>query len=177
MQFDVVLRTFAEFFEREGIRYALAGGNALVAWGHQRITYDIDFAAEGTASERIIRHAESLGYETTFASQAFSNHHHPNPALGHMDFLYLYGQTADAVFAAAVRRDRAGVDIPVTQPEHLIAMKVQAMKNTPMRVLIDAPDIAFLLSLPNIDRDRVREYFVQHGLLKIYDELEKERAR
>jgi hypothetical protein len=54
-------------------------------------------------------------------------------------------------------------------------MKVRAMKNSAMRVLIDAPDIAFLLSLPGLDRERVREYFSQHGLLKIYDELEKDR--
>ena len=49
------------------------------------------------------------------------------------------------------------------------------MKQKPMRVLIDAPDIAFLLSIPGVDQDRVREYFSQQGLLKIYDELEKER--
>jgi len=30
MQFDEVLRTFAEFFEREGIRYAVAGGLAIL---------------------------------------------------------------------------------------------------------------------------------------------------
>jgi hypothetical protein len=54
-------------------------------------------------------------------------------------------------------------------------MKVRAMKNSPMRVLIDAPDIAFLLGIPGLDRERVREYFSEHGLLKIYDELEKDR--
>ena len=44
-----------------------------------------------------------------------------------------------------------------------------------VKFLIDAPDIAFLLALPGVDRDRVRDYFSQQGLLKIYDELEKER--
>ena len=44
-----------------------------------------------------------------------------------------------------------------------------------MRVLIDAPDIAFLMALPGVDQQKVREYFSQQGLLKIYDELEKER--
>lgn len=177
MQFDEVLRTWSEFLEKEGIRHALAGGNALLAWGLQRMTYDVDLAVDGTQSARVIRHAESLGYETTFASEAFSNHYHPDPNLGHVDFLYLYAQTADALFNSARPRQAAGIDLPVLQPEHLIAMKVQAMKSSPMRVLIDAPDIAFLLSLPGLDRERVREYFDKHGLLKIYDELEKERRR
>ncbi|HEX6099405.1 MAG TPA: hypothetical protein VF432_24025 [Thermoanaerobaculia bacterium] len=107
MKFDEVLRRFSAFFEAEGIRYALAGGNAMLAWGHQRLTNDVDFA--------------------------------------------------------------------MLRPEHLIAMKVHAMKQQPMRVLIDAPDVAYLMALPGVDRARIREYFSQQGLLKIYDELEKER--
>lgn len=47
------------------------------------------------------------------------------------------------------------------------------MSSAPMRVLIDAPDVAFLLTLPDIDRSKAREYFARHGLLKIYDELER----
>ena len=39
----------------------------------------------------------------------------------------------------------------------------------------DAPDIAFLMALPGVNREKMREYFSQQGLLKIYDELEKER--
>lgn len=174
MQFDEVLRIFAEFFEREGIRYAVAGGAALVAWGHTRPTHDIDFVVDGTESERVMAYAESLGYATTFASEGFSNHHHQNASMGHVDLLYVYGPTADTLFAGVSLRNAMGIDLPVLRPEHLIAMKVRAMKNQPMRVLIDAPDIAYLLSVPGVDRNRVREYFSQHGLLKIYDELEKE---
>lgn len=120
MQFDEVLRTWSRWFEAQGIHYAIAGGNALRAWGHTRLTYDVDFVVHDRDRERAIAFA-------------------------------------------------------VVRPEHLIAMKVRAMKNSAMRVLIDAPDIAFLLTLPGLDRERVREYFSQHGLLKIYDELEKER--
>lgn len=175
MKFDEVLRRFSAFFEQEGIRYALAGGNAILAWGHQRPTHDVDFAIDGLRRREAIAHAESLGYETTFISDGYSNHHHANADFGHIDFLYLYGDTAEVLFAGATRRNTLGVDLPVLRPEHLIAMKVHAMKQKPMRVLIDAPDIAFLMALPGVDQTRVREYFTQHGLLKIYDELEKER--
>lgn len=174
MQFAEVLRTFARFFEREGIRYAVAGGHALVSWGHQRPTYDLDFAVDGTRSAGVIAYAESLGYETTYASEGFSNHYHPEKTLGHVDFLYLYGHTAVALFDGAESRPVMGIELPVLNPEHLIAMKVRAMKTTPLRVLIDAPDIAFLLTLPGLDRGRVREYFAEHGLLRIFDELEKD---
>lgn len=175
MQFDEVLKTFTGFFEREGIPYALAGGNALLAWGHQRPTHDVDFVVDGIHRSRVLAYAESLGYETTFASEGFSNHYHREQAFGHVDFLYVYDQTAEVFFTDTPHRQTFGLDLPVLRPEHLIAMKVHAMKQRPMRVLIDAPDIAYLMRLPGLDRKRVREYFVQHGLLKIYDELEKDR--
>ncbi len=175
MKFDEVLRRFSEFFDAQEIRYALAGGNALLAWGHQRPTHDVDFAIDGARRDEAVAYAESLGYETTFASEGYSNHYHRDAAFGHVDFLYVYGSTADALFGGVTHLSAVGVNLPVLRPEHLIAMKVHAMKQRPMRVLIDAPDIAFLLSLPGIDRERVREYFSQNGLLKIFDELEKER--
>lgn len=175
MEFTRVLEAFSGFFEREDIRYALAGGLALQAWGHTRTTHDADFVVPGAERERVIAYAESIGYRTTFMSEGYSNHRHPDPAFGDVDFLYVYGATAEQVFTESSPRNAVGVTVPVTKPEHLIAMKVRAMKNAPRRVLIDAPDIEFLLSLPNLDRARVRAYFDQHGLLKIYDELEKQR--
>lgn len=175
MQFDAVLRTFSEFFEREGIRFALAGGLAVVAWGHTRSTNDADFVVGRDDGPRVRAFAESLGYETTFVSDGYSNHHHTDKGFGDIDFMYVSGETVERVFAAAARRRAAGLELPVTSPEHLIAMKVVAMKSKPMRVLIDAPDIAFLLDLPGIDKTMVREQFARHGLLRIFDELERER--
>lgn len=64
MQFGEVLRTFAEFFEKEKIRYAVAGGLAIHAWGYSRTTYDIDFAVDGDAKQRVIGFTEASGYKT-----------------------------------------------------------------------------------------------------------------
>lgn len=175
MQFDEVLRTFASFFDREGIRYAIAGGLAIHAWGHSRTTQDIDFVVEGNQQHRVIAFAESVGYRTLYASSGYSNHEHPEETFGRVDLLYVYGETAERVFAEAGHRLVAGdVHAPVPRPEHLIAMKVQAIKNAPRRVSIDVPDIEFLLRLPGIDRLQVRDYFDRAGLLRIYDVLGKE---
>ena len=174
MQFDEVLRTFAGFFEREKIRYAVAGGLAVHAWGHSRTTQDIDFAVEGEARERVIAFAESAGYRTLHASEGYSNHEHPTETFGRVDLIYVYGPTADRLFTNSSSRLVAGeVAAPVPMPEHLIAMKVQAIKNAPRRVSIDAPDIEYLLHLPHVDRETVRDYFDRAGLLRIYDVLSK----
>ena len=104
MKFDEVLRTFSGFFEREGLRHTLIGGLAMQAWGRSRLTKDIDFAVDGSARDRVIAYAESLGYETLHASEAYSNHAHTDPSWGRIDFMYLYGDTAER---SSPRRERS----------------------------------------------------------------------
>jgi hypothetical protein len=178
MQFTEVLTTFAEFFEREKIRWAIAGGLAVGAWGYQRYTDDIDLVASGSERERVVAFAESLGYETTHASEGFSNHIHSVEDLGHIDMLYLYDRTETELFAAATKRVvLPGLTAPVISAEHIAMMKAAAIKSRPERSFGDARDVEFLLTLPTIDREKVRAYFERVGLLRIFNAIDHQRKR
>jgi hypothetical protein len=143
--------------------------------GGSHASHDIDFAVDGAHRARILAFTESIGYRTLHTSPGYSNHEHPDEDFGILDLLYVYDDTADRLFAEATSRFIAGdVHAPVVKPEHLIAMKVQAIKNAPRRVSIDVPDIEFLLTLPGIDKKAVREYFDRAGLLRIYDVISRE---
>jgi hypothetical protein len=175
VQFDDVLHTFARFFEREHIRYAVIGGLALQAWGHTRFTRDVDLVVERHARERVVAFAESLGYETLHVSEGYSNHVHGQADLGRVDFMYVDADTAEKLFPETTTRPIVGdFAAPVPAPEHLLAMKAMAMKNSPQRVLIDSPDVQFLLRLPGVDRAAVRDYFARHGLLELFDAIQKQ---
>ena len=67
----------------------------------------------------------------------------------------------------------SGRPIPVPRREHLIAMKVQAMKNDPSRELQDLADVQALLRLPGIDAVEVRGYFERAQLLDRYDAIRR----
>jgi len=176
MRFSEVLTTFAEFFERERIPWAIAGGLGVGAWGYQRATGDIDFVVPGSERDKAIAFAESLGYETRYASQGFSNHDHPSEDFGHVDLLYVHGSTAEEMFAAATKRVVVGtVAAPVISAEHIAMMKGAAIKNNPARSYGDAADIEYLLTLPGIDREKIRNYFERLGLLKIFDAIDHTR--
>ena len=72
--------------------------------------------------------------------------------------MYVDEATAAQLFASAERKSILGdVSAPVPRPEHLLAMKAVSMKNAPRRVLIDSPDVDFLLRLPGVDRAAVRD--------------------
>ena len=174
MQFDEVLRIWKDFFEREGIRYALIGGLAVHAWGRTRLTKDVDFAVDATSRPRVISFAESLGYETLYVSEGYSNHEHSSSVLGRIDFMYLSGETAERIFRAATERTVVGTATsPVASPEHLAMMKAIAMKNSPHRALFEGEDVRVLLNVPGVDREAVREYYRRHGLLDLYDAIDK----
>jgi hypothetical protein len=176
MKFTEVLTTFAEFFEREKIRWAIAGGVAVAAWGYERGTQDMDFVISGDDRKKMTAFAESLGYETIYASDSFSHHLHPTEAFGRVDAIYLNGRTADDVFADATMRVAAGQTIaPVISAEHIAMMKAFAIKNDPTRRRADERDIEFLLTLPGIKRDAVRNYFARFGLLELFDDIDSSR--
>jgi len=176
MEFERVLRTFTGFFDREEIRYAIVGGLAVAAWGRKRSTKDADFAVDLANQQRVISFAESLGYETLYMSAGYSNHVHNDPALGRVDFMYLSGPTADQIFSASsIKEVRPGEKGRVASAEHLAMMKALAMKNFPHRALFEGEDVRVLLEAPGVDRDAVRDYFEQHGLLELFDAIDKTR--
>lgn len=82
------------------------------------------------------------------------------------------GQTADEVFESAKELPGpGGRPILVPKPEHLIAMKVQAMKDSPERTWQDLVDVAYLFRLDGVNRDEVRQYFESAGLVDKWYEL------
>jgi hypothetical protein len=174
MQFDLVLRTFIDFFEREKIRYAVIGGLAVHAWGRVRPTNDADFAVSSSDRQYVIEFAESLGYATTNSSEGYSNHQHADPEWGHVDFMYLRGATTARVLGAVIMKELLPEHpVAVASPEHLAMMKALAMKNFPHRALYEGEDVYILLKVPGIDKAAIREYFESVGMLGMLDAIEK----
>lgn len=174
VDFAGVIDRLDTFLTDAGHPYAVAGGVALAAYGHPRLTIDLDLVVRGDVQDSLIRFMESLGYETLHRSSGFSNHRHADGARGRVDFIYVKDETATRLFAGLRSLPGPGGRvIPLPRPEHLIAMKVQAMKNAPERTWQELVDIGYLLTLPETDRGEVRHYFEKAGLQERWHELEQ----
>ena len=173
MDFARALELVSGIFEREGRPFALAGAAALAAYGVTRSTVDLDFVAEAAVQDALIESLEALGYRTLHRSPGYSNHVHTDSALGRLDFIYVDEATTRSVFGEGRTASVAGRSVRVPRPEHLAAMKVQAIKNDPSRTYQDLADVRLLLGLPGIDRDEVRAYFERAGLGERFDELQR----
>jgi len=152
--------------------YAVIGALALHAYGHSRATFDLDLATTSAAQGAVMNLLGSLGYETLHVSPGYSSHQHADADWGGVDLVYVDSVTAGLLFPVCPRRLKLGNrEAPVPRAEHLAAMKVQAMRNDPSRLLPDLADVQYLLRLPGTDRDEVRGYFEEAGLLDWYDRL------
>jgi hypothetical protein len=129
------------------------------------MTLDLDVVTEVAAQDALVAFMELQGFVTLHRSSGYSNHRHSDPSRGRVDFTYVRGETAEKLFASARELPGpGGRSILVPKPEHLIAMKVQAMKDAPQRTWQDLVDIAYLFRLDGVNRDEVRQYFESAGL-------------
>lgn len=174
MDFAAVLSAIASDLDRHELRWAVVGGIALAGLGMPRTTIDLDIVTDAGAQEHVVALLDSLGFETVHRSAGYSNHLHRQPARGRVDVVYVRSDTAEQLFAALQHvAGPGGLDMPVPAAEHLAAMKVLAMKNDPQREPQEIADIRFLLRRPDVNRERVREYFRRHGLLRQLEDVER----
>lgn len=153
-------------------RWMLAGGFAVAAWGSARSTFDLDLLVEESDRSAVRDALTATGFSTLYDCAGFTNLSHADPGLGRLDLIWIEGQTSLRMFASAVQKvGPDGRTALVPSPEHLIAMKVKAIRNRPTRVFRDGEDIRILLSVPGIDENAVREVFDRNGLTELYARL------
>ena len=144
MDFTRVIDAITGFLKRENVPFALVGAFALHAYGLSRATSDLDFVTGSDVRERLVAFLESLGYETLHASSGYSNHLHPDAAMGRLDFIYVAGKTSRRLFASPGTTLRLG-----------------------------GREVRVLLQVPGIDEDEVRGYFERAGMEDRYVEIKR----
>jgi hypothetical protein len=94
--------------------------------------------------------------------------------MGRLDFVYVSGNTSRQIFGSAQKLLLLGeMSVPVPRAEHLAAIKIQAMKNDPEQTFQEMADILFLMQLPGINKEEIKEYFEKQGLIDKYDEIRR----
>lgn len=172
MEFAKVIQLVGKHLQSEGAEWVVVGGLALAAHGAGRMTTDVDIATERSAQLGLVEYLESAGYETLHVSEGYSNHAHPDPAMGRLDVVYVDAATAsDLLRGAATFEVFADVFVKVPRAEYLVAMKVLAAKNDPGRRLQEMADIVALLRATGLDADSVRGYFDRHELIDDWEQV------
>ena len=174
MDFVRVFDRVAGHLEARGFPLAVVGGLGLHAYGITRATFDIDLVTDAAAQDGLVPFLEADGYETLHCSAFYSNHLHTDASRGRLDFIYVDPETSERLFAGCRPVLELGTRRAlVPRPEHLVAMKVQAIRNDRTRALQDLADVLALLRLPQADREEARGYFERAGLSEEWDEVRR----
>lgn len=174
MSLKSIIEILTGFFLREKIEYGIIGAFALFSYGYIRATRDVDFVTRVENRDKITSYLTSLGFETVFSSESFSNFLHPLGSV-RVDIMYVDGATADSILGSIEKRQVfQGLELPVVSPEHLIAMKLFAVKNNPERKFKDFADIKEILNHAKYDKQKVAEYFKKFGMESYYNEISEE---
>lgn len=165
MDFVGVYREIATFLRARSAPLAIVGGLALHARGVTRVTSDLDLLTQREHQDALVGFLEAEGWRTLHRSAGFSNHQHPDAARGRVDVLYVEGERNRPLFEQADSIEvLPGLTALVPRAEHLVAMKVLAMKNEPHRTLQEMADIQRLIRSCGLEPEDLRGYFARHGL-------------
>ena len=144
------------------MRYGLMGGFALGLWGVGRSTVDLDFLIDRSDLDKVRGIMKELGYVLKFSSENVSQYVSEQHVYGEVDFLHAFRQASIEMLARAEEKDifNGRLRIKVLLPEDLIGLKLQAIKNNPVRRESDMADIRELAAVRRgtLDWDLITRY-------------------
>jgi hypothetical protein len=170
---------FFATIEREAssrkLPYLVIGGYAVIAHGYPRLTFDFDLAVERTRQADWLSCVAALGYTVHHDGGAFlqlrSSQHS-----WEVDLMLLNDDTFQKLFHGSVEKLAGGVTVRFPSVEHLIALKVHALKHThTRRFLKDFQDVVELVlrNKINLADPAMRDIFTRYGSDELYEKIQR----
>ncbi|MCM8776175.1 MAG: nucleotidyltransferase family protein [Candidatus Omnitrophica bacterium] len=160
--------------QKTGTRVILIGGQALGARGYQRVTLDLDFMITEQDYERLKPAMEREGYSEIVRTEIAVKMRAASDELIDIDFMFVDPGTFDGIRKEASQENFEGCNFWVPKPEHLIALKLHAIKQQPdVREMKDLNDIVELIRGNPIDpqSDTFRSLCLKFGTSALYKKI------
>lgn len=174
MPYQNAIDLLASEFPKSGIHCLLIGGFALTCYGVTRLTADIDIVIIEQDYDQAKSVLEHHGYKTGVKKSNFVRCYSGSGALMDIDILFVTRQTFDRLLASSKNEPVLGRPMSIPSLDHLIAMKLHAIKNNPKhRMFRDLPDIVnlFRQNATAISEKRLQELCRDYGPNDIYGKI------
>jgi hypothetical protein len=168
----VDLRDFIRLGNLEPVlRFLIIGGYAVAAHGHARATFDVDLLVRRADRESWFERILSSGLSLFAESPAFAQFSQRKEADG-LDLMFVDAITFDQMWEASEEHDFGGIKARVPCLDHLLAMKLHALKQAlPHRTSKDAEDVEMLVRRHRIDlrQPHYEQLFLKYSNQEIYE--------
>jgi predicted nucleotidyltransferase len=173
---------FATIHQEAGqrnLRFLVIGGLAVNHYGYSRETGDLDFFISQDDRAGWLTLLQDFGYTSHNDGGSFIQYNPPADNAWPVDLMLVQDKTFAPIFAASQEADFFGTKSRVPSLEHLIALKLHAIKNTRMtRFLKDFLDVEYLIRLNRLDikSNKIRGLFDKYGTPDLYEKVSRSLA-
>jgi hypothetical protein len=156
------------------LRFLVIGGLAINLYGYSRETADLDFLTCRDDRDEWLKLLGQLGYKVFSDGGNFIQLSSAVQTAWPVDLMLVQKKTFQPMFAASREIDLYGRLSRIPSLEHLIALKLHALKNTRMhRFLKDFLDVENLIRINGLDMKskNVRQLFAKYGTMELYEKV------
>lgn len=179
MKYPTIFDFIATEFKKAGIDFVLIGGFAVNAYDFTRQTKDIDFMIADQDYEKAKKVFENAEFQEFEHEKTFSRWR-TNCAPPILDLIFTDRSSLTKLIEHGTEKTIAGRHIKVPSLEHLIAMKLHAMKQQPeRREWKDWIDVIQLIKVNHVDvkADHFRELCLKFGTEELYRRIVDHEAK
>jgi predicted nucleotidyltransferase len=169
-----ILRVLYQKGKEKNISFILIGGHALNAYGLSRQTGDVDLVVRENYKEEWKNILTGLGYTVFNEHTAFVQFTPPDITEWPVDLILVDEETFTGLEKDARKEDIDGTTILIPSIEHMLALKLHALKeNQPHRELKDIDDILGLAEQHQIDLEgtQFRQLCGQFASDKVFNRI------
>jgi len=175
MNYQSVFHLLSDISKKTGISLVLIGGFAVNYYKYTRQTVDVDFLIKEQDFQKILALLEAAGYKVDDRQEVFTRLiSAESPLLMDIDFMFIDEETFAKIIKDSQKTSIAGCEFTVPSLEHLIALKLHAVKYNPkLRLAKDIPDIINLIRINKLDvkSEKFKELCLKYATKDIYQEI------
>ena len=160
--------------QRKGLDFLVIGGHAVNFYGYSRETADLDLLVRRDARAAWAELFSGLGYVLEHDAGTFMQFAPRGQAEWPVDLMLVRKPTLVAMLADSREVNMYGAKLRIPSPEHLIALKLHALKHTRAhRFLKDFQDVEGMVRTNHLDlqSERIRCLFLKYGNLDLYEKI------
>jgi len=164
MKQPTIFHLISDIFTQRNVTCVLIGGFAVNYYKVTRQTVDIDFLITKDDFERILSLLEEKGFKRDYTQEVFARLTGEKPYLMDIDFMFVDKETLDKIIQEGKQVCIAGRNFIVPCLNHLIALKLHAIKYNPN--VREYKDLADILELIKINKLQVKNALFKNLCLK-----------
>lgn len=168
-----IFRLISNIVEETGIRCVLIGGFAVNYYKVARQTADVDFLITEDDFEKILGMLKKEGFEVEYRNEVFAGLSGTEGYIMGLDFMFVEEGTLDKIIKESEVASIGKQQLLVPSVQHLIALKLHAMKHNVKRQYKDLLDIIELIKVNKINATSVefRELCLKYGSEELYKKI------